>query len=156
MKALVIDFSRVLIFPKQDGVESLNNHHLALSQQPDYRLLDHFYLNQELLSYLAKLKPVVPVYVFTDGALHELPELAGDLKDIFKQMHTVDSLGVSKKDPEAYIVLADKLGYAPQDLMFIDDKSANVGAANTAGLQAVQYQSNSQIITALDAAFRKL
>jgi len=54
ISALVIDFSRVLIFANAD-VSSLNRHHAELEAHPGYRVLDHFQLNVELLEYLREL-----------------------------------------------------------------------------------------------------
>jgi hypothetical protein len=73
MKALVMDFSPVLMFAKSPDVPSLNAHHKQLSAQPGYQLYDHFVLNTELLDYLARLSAQVPIYIFTTGALHEHP-----------------------------------------------------------------------------------
>ena len=151
ISALVIDFSRVLIFAKVD-VPSLNQHHAELEAQPGYRVLDHFELNTELLEYLRVLSGRVPVYLFSDGKLHTLPEIAPALKGIFRAIYTADEVGYKKSQPEAYLALAMRMGLTPGQVLFIDDSESNVAAAISSGLRAIQYTDNAQIIGRLDAA----
>jgi hypothetical protein len=62
-KVLIVDFSRVLLFPVEDNVDSLNKHHETLSKDPTYSLFDHFWLNHRLLDYLEKVSKAMPVYI---------------------------------------------------------------------------------------------
>jgi HAD superfamily hydrolase (TIGR01509 family) len=150
MKVLIVDFSRVLIFPMADNVDSLNKHHEDLSKDPLYKLFDHFWLNHELLDYLEKVSERMPVYIFTDGKLHELPEVVPHLKDIFTEKHTVESLGLNKKQPESYIALAERFGVKPEEMAFVDDKAGNVAAAEQAEVKAVRFTSTESTLTQLD------
>ncbi|HVQ44372.1 MAG TPA: HAD-IA family hydrolase [Candidatus Saccharimonadia bacterium] len=152
--ALVIDFSRVLIFTKTADVASLNRHHAELEATPGYRVGEHFYLNIELLEYLRGLSAYVPTYLFTSGGLHALPEFAPALEGIFRDIITTDEIGYGKTKPEAYLALAYRLSYTPSQILFIDDSPANIQAAKTAGFVAVQYQSNAATIKLLDSARR--
>jgi HAD superfamily hydrolase (TIGR01509 family) len=45
--------------------------------------------------------------------------------------------GVRKPDPEAYLGAARALGRAPGECLFIDDRAANVAAAESVGMPAV-------------------
>jgi HAD superfamily hydrolase (TIGR01509 family) len=148
-KVLIVDFSRVLIFPVEDNVDSLNKHHETLSKDPTYSLFDHFWLNHRLLDYLEKVSKAMPVYIFTDGKLHELPEVLPHLKDMFTARHTAESLGLNKKQPASYIRLAAHIGVKPEEILFIDDKAANVTAAKQAGLNAIQFSSNKGLFAQL-------
>lgn len=149
-KVLVVDFSRVLIFPVAEGVDSLNKHHEALSKDPLYKLFDHFWLNHELLDYLEEVSKRMPVYIFTDGKLHDLPEVVPHLKDIFTEKHTVELLGLNKKQPESYIALAERLGVKPEEMVFVDDKAANVAAAEQAGVNAIQFVDTADSLSELE------
>jgi len=148
-KVLIVDFSRVLIFPLAEGVDSLNKHHETLSKDPLYKLFDHFWLNHELLDYLEKASKRMPVYIFTDGKLHELPEVVPHLKDIFTEKHTVESLGLNKKQPESYLALAERFGVKPEEMVFVDDKAANIAAATEAGVAAILYVDNESLLPEL-------
>ena len=76
IRAIVFDFSRVLLFPKDSGYTgSLNERHRELSKRGDYKLLEHFSLNEELLSYLDKIKGRYDLYVFTSETIQDSPEL---------------------------------------------------------------------------------
>lgn len=148
-KVLIVDFSRVLIFPVAENVDSLNKHHESLSKDPSYKLFDHFWLNHELLDYLEEVSKHMPVYLFTDGKLHELPEVVPHLKDIFTEKHTVESLGLNKKQPESYVALAENIGVRPEDMVFIDDKATNVAAAVQAGVTAIHFTENQVLLNQL-------
>jgi FMN phosphatase YigB (HAD superfamily) len=150
VKTLVIDFSRVLLFPVAAGVDSLNALHRELSADPHYQALDHFTLNLELLGYLKHLRSITPIYLFTDGKLHQLPEIVPYLEGIFKAVYSVESLGISKKQPEAYKGLAIRIGIDPSEIVFVDDKATNVKAARQAGAKSLLYTSNNDIMRELD------
>lgn len=49
-------------------------------------------------------------------------------------------LGVTKPDPGIYRAALQALGAAPGDVWFVDDRVANVAAAQEAGLQAALYE----------------
>ena len=151
VKALVLDFSRVLIFAQAD-VPSLNSHHDALELQPGYRVLEHFRLNTELLEYLRELSKRLPLYLFSDGRLHTLPEITPALAGIFKKIVTAKEVGYKKNQAEAFLALAYRLGYAPQELLFVDDQPSNVEAAKAAGCATHQYTGNADLIDFLNRA----
>lgn len=54
-------------------------------------------------------------------------------------------IGVDKPNPKAYEMLIDKLSMLPHDVVFIDDLKENVEAARKAGIDAILFQSASQI-----------
>jgi FMN phosphatase YigB (HAD superfamily) len=151
VSALVIDFSRVLIFASAE-VESLNLHHQELAAVAGYRVLDHFRLNNELLDYLRIFDAKWPVVLFTSGRLHALPEIAPRIEGIFKRIMTVEDLGYEKNQPEAYLALAYRIGRTPQELLFVDDQQRNLEAAKVAGYMTHQYSTNSELIKLLEAA----
>ena len=152
IKALILDFSRVLIFANTD-VPSLNRHHLALeAHDPGYHVLEHFHLNQELLDYLKLLSGRVPLYLFSDGSLHLLPQIAKPLEGIFRIILTAAEVGYRKSQSEAYLALAYRLGFAPAELLYIDDDRANIEAAKSAGFVTHRYTTNTELIALLNSA----
>jgi HAD superfamily hydrolase (TIGR01509 family) len=50
------------------------------------------------------------------------------------------SLGLTKPDPEAYLLCLRRLGFSPASTLFVDDKTVNVQGARQAGLDAFVYQ----------------
>ena len=150
-----MDFSRVLIFANAT-VSSLNQHHDVLELQPGYRVLDHFQLNIELLVYLRELGKRLPIYLFSDGRLHALPDISPSLDGIFKKIMTAKEVGYKKSETEAFLGLAYRLGYAPQELLFVDDQTSNIAAAKSAGYATHQYIANTELIDFLRDTFAAL
>jgi len=150
-KTLIIDFSRVLLFSYED-VASLNKHHETLSSSRErYRILDHFYLNDELLSFVGRLKGQLKICLFTDGNLHDVPDIRRQVAAAFDEVVTAEDIGSQKSDPQTYRRLARQLNARPEETLFVDDKPANVEAALAAGLTAVRFEGNSQIVAELSA-----
>lgn len=150
IKALVMDFSRVLIFANTDvPTESLGSRHATLAVTPGYRVLEHFTLNAELLAFLRVLSSRAPIYLLTSGHLHALPDITPSLAGIFAGIFTTEEIGYPKSRPEAFIELALRTGLTPPDLLVIDDQPGNIAAARQAGCVAYQYTDNQSLITAL-------
>ena len=153
---LIVDFSRVLIYSHEE-VESLNAHHNYLSTHAkDYRVLDHFYLNDELLSLLDGVKSSVHVYLFSDSSLHQLPEIKTRLDRTFRRIISADESGFKKSDPNAYTWLLNHVEARPEATIFLDDKADNVSAAAAVGIHAIQFINNEQSLPQLQAQLRRL
>ncbi len=54
-------------------------------------------------------------------------------------------LGIAKPDPEIYKYTCEKLGVAPAEALFLDDKAENVHAAEAVGLAGVQFKDIEQL-----------
>lgn len=54
-------------------------------------------------------------------------------------------IGVAKPDRRAYEIVADRLGVAPRDCLFIDDREVNVVAAREVGMRAEVFRTPGQI-----------
>lgn len=149
VKALLFDFSRVLLFPKtEEPVESINGLHRQLSQQDDYNFFDHFSLNEELMEVLQKLQSEYPLYMFTSETIQEAPELAESLK-IFQKIYSGLRLNLNKKDVASYKKIAADIGVKEEEIVFVDDSLANIEAAREAGIEVIHYQNNSQLLDSL-------
>lgn len=146
---VIIDFSRVLIFSHAD-VESLNAHHLYLSQHVEgYRVLDHFYINDDLLTLLNTVKDQVDVFLFSDSSLHDVPEIRAQLVYTCKEIISADESGYKKSEPMAYTWLLKRLNVQPDQTIFLDDKEANVRAAAAVGIRTIQFINNRQTLPKL-------
>jgi putative hydrolase of the HAD superfamily len=85
-----------------------------------------------------------------------LSNIVGDLVPIFEARHGAwlshfsalaysCDIGVAKPDPRAYEIVADRLGVAPRDCLFIDDREVNVVAAREVGMRAEVFLAPDQI-----------
>jgi FMN phosphatase YigB (HAD superfamily) len=148
IKAILTDFSRVIIFANAD-VPSLNRHHRELKETDNYRFFDYFFLNYSLLQRLEQISHTIPVYIATTGALHELAEVKSHL-GMIKQAFT----GLAKSDPGTYTDIARQLKLKPEEILYIDDSATPVASAKAAGLVAVRYTDNASLFAELDRLLR--
>jgi putative hydrolase of the HAD superfamily len=61
-------------------------------------------------------------------------------------------LGIAKPDPAIYHAVLTKLGTAPGETLFIDDKQVNIEAAQALGMQAILFSNVAQLREDLIAA----
>jgi FMN phosphatase YigB (HAD superfamily) len=145
IKVLLIDFSYTLCFPKtSDDIDSLS--------ESNINVLDSFILNQELLDYLQTLKSNYKIHIFSSGIMHTDPDIKKVLQPIFDGYITSIDLKLPKSFPDAYKIIANKLGVNPDNILFIDDQQKNVAAAITAGSQALRYTNNQTVIKEIKKA----
>ncbi|MBT3250071.1 MAG: HAD-IA family hydrolase [Candidatus Pacebacteria bacterium] len=146
-KILISDFSKVQLFPKdnsyQGGLNKLYDQILSTNKNFN----DYFSLNEDLLDELVKLD--IDKYVFTTGKVQSAPEIIDRVRTVFKDVFNVPMIGFLKTDPKAYNILCERLEVKPSQVIFIDDTKDNVEAAKEAGLMAVVYEDNNQILMAI-------
>ncbi|MFD1148237.1 HAD family hydrolase [Saccharothrix hoggarensis] len=58
----------------------------------------------------------------------------------FRHLVFSGDLGVAKPDPRIFTALAERIGVAPGDCVFFDDRQVNVDGAIAAGLSGVRWQ----------------
>lgn len=147
LKAILSDFSKVLLFPKDPNYDgSLNGRHLELLEKGDYDFWQYFVLNEELLNFYRELPHKIDIFVFTTKHIQEHPPLKAKLNNLFKKIYIAKELGLSKNDPEAFKALVKDINLEPENILYIDDNQENTDAASQAGLQTIVYESNDQTI----------
>lgn len=147
IKALLFDFSRTLLFPKDIKYPGeLNALHRKSAQDPNYDFLANFELNEELLDFLEHLKDRYKLYIFTSGTIQNAPEIKDRVAAVFEKIFSAEEMMVSKKEPESYKKIAARLGLPAEDILFVDDLPGNIQAANIAGLVTVQYKDNKSLM----------
>lgn len=143
-KILISDFSRVLLFPKDEIYRSGLNKLYGQTSVNGGKFEDYFVLNEDLLKELEELD--LEKYVFTTGTVQDAPEIKNRVSTVFKKVFNVPMIGYKKTDGNAYLKLCSEIGVEPNQAMFIDDTQVNVVAAKTAGLHAVVYENNDQVL----------
>ena len=147
IKAVVSDFSRVLLSPIDDDYTGgLNDLHKELSASGTYDFWSYFQVNQDLLAFFQTIGERVDIYMFTTEYIQEHPALQPSLAGIFKNIFSGARLGLKKSDPQAYETIAENIGLKPEEILYIDDKQANLDVAKQAGLNVALFQTNNQII----------
>lgn len=147
IKALVSDFSKVLLFPTDSNYTgSLNDLHKELSARGDYDFWTYFRVNQDLLAFFQAIGNRINIYMFTTEYIQEHPALQPKLDGVFKDIFSGVRLGLKKADSSAYKTIAEKIGLKSEEVLYIDDKQANLDAAKQAGFNVILFRSNDQII----------
>lgn len=146
---LLFDFSRVFIFPKDASYQgSLNAFYRQIIEKP-YNFFDYFFFNEELLEFVKTLKTHYSLNIFTTDIIQNDQAVRGEIDAIFSHVFSASELGFSKKQTEPYVIIAKTLQAQPSEILFIDDTIENVEAAKQAGLAAIPYLSNEQIMNEL-------
>lgn len=148
IKCLLSDFSQVILFPKDlSYAGSLNALFKEKSEQSDFSFFDLYSLNTPLLAYYQELKEEYgwEINIFTSGTVQNHPDLEPYLLPIFSHIFSVTDIRIEKTDPAAYQSILQKLGFQPEEAVFVDDSHRNIEAARQAGLHGIQYLSNDQL-----------
>ncbi len=147
IKAILSDFSRTLLFPKDENYTGkLNALHENLKDSPNYNIWEHYKLNQGLLEFYKQISSSVDVYIFTTKYIQEWPPLKEKLSSAVSGTFIASQLNVKKDDSESYKLVAEKVGYNVEEIIFIDDAQENINAARKAGMVTIKFNSNKQVV----------
>ena len=154
-KAVISDLSRTLLFPIDGyytgGLNAL--HEKLIEQQGEYDFWSYFRLQPKLFAFYYKLSEKVEMYIFTTKFIQEYPPLAAKLDPVFKRVFSAHRLGFQNKSSQkAYKVIADKIGLDPTEILFIDDKQANLDAASATGMKTIKFETEAQTINEISIA----
>lgn len=142
---ILFDFSRVILFPRDDNYSGSLNELYRKITVDKYSFLGHYKFNEELLGFLKSLKNKYHLSIYTTDIIQNDPKAQNILNPIFEEIFAANILGISKKDPQGYLIIAEKLNVKPEQILFIDDGEANITAAKQAGFQTIHYLSNEQL-----------
>ena len=111
-------------------------------------------LNEEMLSWVVALQdagfPTAILSNMGEDMLRYMRQEFGWLAHF--QHHTWScELGIGKPDPAIYTHTCERLGVAPEQTLFLDDKPENIEAAASVGLNAVLFHSIEQLRHDLEA-----
>jgi putative hydrolase of the HAD superfamily len=118
------------------------------------RLFEDEVLSEELLALADELRHRQGVQIAVlSNATTDLEEgiLGGkfDILDRFDYVINSSLVGLKKPDPAVYQLVLDRLGVAPQEVIFVDDMQGNVDAAAALGIHAIRFEDESQVIEAI-------
>ncbi len=109
--------------------------------------------NGELIEWFGALRPRYRTGIVSNsfvGARERERERYGfeDLTDVLVYSHEV---GVAKPDPAIYRMICDRLGVAPEEVVFVDDREEAAEGARAVGMAAVVFRDNTQAIAEVEA-----
>lgn len=154
IKAIIIDLSRVLVFPRQKNYRGrLTTLYNKFLHDPDKPFKKYLIFNTELCDYIQvkKLNRIYDIFIFGASPVLDAVECRTFLYDIVKGIYSSDRMGVKKYEPSAYRVLCSKLKLTPSEVLFIDNVRRNTDAAERAGLNTITYRNNIQLKTEMTA-----
>lgn len=113
-------------------------------------------LNVELLNYFRSLRPQYKTAILSNSFVgaREREQAAYGFEDCCDFIIYSHEVGMSKPDPRIYALTCERLGLAPQEVIFLDDRELAIEAANTAGMHGIIFTDNRQAIAAIEACIR--
>jgi HAD superfamily hydrolase (TIGR01509 family) len=110
-------------------------------------------LDAELVSFTARLRPRYRTAILSNsvaGARREEQARFGfaDLVDVIIYS---DEAGLAKPDPQVYRLLCEELGVEPVEVVFLDNRRANVDAACELGIHGILHEQTPASIAAVEA-----
>ncbi len=110
--------------------------------------------NEGLLNYIAELKRHYKVGMLSNISSRDRLSARfkpGQLDSHFDTIVASGDEGYVKPEPEIYEIAATRLGVSPNECVMIDDIAEFCEGARAVGMQAIQFQTNQQCITDLNA-----
>jgi len=114
--------------------------------------------NKQLLEYIAELKKDYKLAMLSNISSRERLSIRfqnGELESHFDTIVASGDEGYVKPQPEIYEIAATRLGVAPSECVMIDDIAEFCEGARQVGMKAIQYQTNQQIISDLNALLNR-
>lgn len=108
--------------------------------------------NVELLEHARSLRGLAGLAILSnsaDGAREEEERRFG-FSAVFDPICYSHEQGIAKPAPGAYSTALDRMGAAPEDVLFIDDHEGPVAGAEACGIRAVLHERNDTTIAAIE------
>jgi putative hydrolase of the HAD superfamily len=112
------------------------------------KLLTGIARNAELLEYAQTLRSTYKLGMLSNisrGTMNSFfsPQ---ERKELFDDVVLSGEVGVIKPDPRIFLLAAQRLKVIPNETIFIDDNKGNCDGARAAGMQAIHYRTNHQVM----------
>jgi putative hydrolase of the HAD superfamily len=113
-------------------------------------------LNDELARYFAGLRPRYRTGIISNSFVgaREREQAAYGFEDMCDVVVYSHEEGMKKPDRRIYEIACQKLGVEPAEAIFLDDTPVAVEGAERAGMTAIRFIDNTQVIAELDALLK--
>jgi HAD superfamily hydrolase (TIGR01549 family) len=115
--------------------------------------LEHTVPNSTLLEYIdTTLKPKYRIGILSNASSNAVIDqiLTPQQERSFDAITLSHHVGLTKPDNRMYAVAADRLGVSIEECLFIDDQERHARGARDAGMQALVYTDNKELISDLE------
>ena len=108
-------------------------------------------IDAKLLSFIKTLKNSYKTALLSSAHYTLLEKILedNDLYPYFNEVIISSQVGLLKEDPQLYEVAIQKLGFDPNEIIYIDDAPKNVTMANSLGLKAIRYSDPASLASEL-------
>jgi epoxide hydrolase-like predicted phosphatase len=108
--------------------------------------------NTELIEYARQLRPRYRTGIISNSFVgaREREQAAYGFEDLVDEIVYSHECGMSKPDPGIYALACERLGVEPAQMVFLDDYEPCVEGARDAGIHAVLYAGNAQVIRGIE------
>jgi FMN phosphatase YigB (HAD superfamily) len=107
--------------------------------------------DQELLAFIRSLRLKYKTAMLSNVSRGRLPEiLTPEELASFDEVVASGDIGYAKPEPEAYEIVADRLGVRLEECIFTDDREEYCDGARAVGMQAILYKNFAQFRTDLE------
>jgi len=115
-------------------------------------VIDDFYVDQELLTYIRELHKTYTTALLTNfpAHLHDYMKTAWRVDGAFDHIIASCDVKLLKPDPRMYQAALERINLKPEETVFIDDREVNVKAAEALGIKGIIYVRKEQAIKELD------
>jgi len=108
--------------------------------------------NTELVEYARGLRPRYRTGILSNSFVgaREREQAAYGFEDLVDEIVYSHEAGMAKPDPRIYALACARLGTRPEETVFVDDVDLCVAGAREAGIHAVHYRDNTQVIAEIE------
>ncbi len=108
--------------------------------------------NTELIEYARRLRPRYRTGILSNSFVgaREREQEAYGFEDLVDEIVYSHEAGMNKPDPRIYALICTRLNVRAQETVFVDDADLCVDGAREAGIHAIRYQDNAQIIEEIE------
>jgi putative hydrolase of the HAD superfamily len=109
--------------------------------------------NTELIGYVRALRPRVRTGILSNSFVgaREREAAAYGFPDLVDEIVYSHEVGLQKPDPGVYELTCQRLGVAPDEMVFVDNVPVCVDAARALGIHGVLFEDNAGTIAAIEA-----
>lgn len=112
---------------------------------------EHTVPNEELLAFIrTELKPHYRIGLLSNASRDVLDDIfTPEQRSLFDAAISSFHVGLTKPDPDMFLLMSGELGLPPAQCVFVDDQARHLEAAAQLGFHVVPYESVAQVSQAI-------
>lgn len=136
---------------KEEYLEGLSRVTGEPSETISEFILTEHHLNRALVAHIAELKTQYKIGILSNVGRGWLDDFftQHNLRHLFDAVVLSGEEGMTKPNPEIFVLAAERLGVEPSECIMIDDIQENCNGADAAGMRAIHYRSVTQLTSDL-------